>query len=428
MTSTTPLRMVIGAGGTGGHIYPGLATADAVRALVPDADISFSGTDRGLETTLVPAGGYPLRTVPMTPLARTRDCNLALFPLHLVRSVRLAMRQLREDRVDVVLGMGGYPSIPVVLAARLAGIPCLVHESNAVPGRANLLAALMTPHVATGFDPAHASWCRRGAFPSGGREVRHLGIPLPSAVASADRRRDREEARAHFGVHAGQRFVIVSGGSQGAESLNRASFDLATRWADRDDVRLLVKARAGQTDEARRRLRATGGDRVADVVSYIDRMDLAYVAADAAVTRSGSASVAELQHLGVPAVLVPYPHAPGDHQTHNARELVDTGQARLVADEHLTVDSLERALDDLASSPAPAPSPRHVGAATGLAAWAVDLARAGRVRRGRVPWADSPARWPSTTAATPSASRLHASSAPPSSPSTTTTPARKDHP
>jgi UDP-N-acetylglucosamine--N-acetylmuramyl-(pentapeptide) pyrophosphoryl-undecaprenol N-acetylglucosamine transferase len=371
--STDSLRVVIAAGGTGGHIYPGIATADAIRALVPDAEITFSGTTRGLETTLVPKAGYRLDTVPMKPFARCDDAHLIAFPFHLARSVRLAAKQLRRDHVDVVVGMGGYPSVPAVLAARLLGIPCVLHESNAVPGRANALAARVTRHIATGFDPAGARWCR-------GREVRYLGIPLDPRLADLDARASRQRARRHFGLSEGQRFLVVSGGSQGANSLNTVAAALAARWGERLDVRFLIKARAGDAERLRGELLATGADRVADVVDFIDRMDLAYAAADVAILRSGSATVAELQHLGTPAVLVPYPHAPGDHQTHNARALVQTGQARLVADDALGVDSLERAVDDLLRAGVrsrPGPS-RHADAAEALARWAIDLAASRR--------------------------------------------------
>ncbi|GAA4677934.1 UDP-N-acetylglucosamine--N-acetylmuramyl-(pentapeptide) pyrophosphoryl-undecaprenol N-acetylglucosamine transferase [Frondihabitans cladoniiphilus] len=369
--SRRPLRVVIGAGGTGGHIYPGLATADAIRMLVPDAVVSFSGTARGLETILVPRGGYPLDTVPMRPFVRSRGASRGAFPWHLGRSILVARRHLTRDSVDVVIGMGGYPSIPVVLAARSLGLPCLVHESNAVPGRANALAARFVAHVATGFPTESSRWCRAC-------EVRHVGVPLDRSIEGADV--DRARAREHFGMSDGQRLVVVSGGSQGAASLDEAAVQLAFLWKDRNDVRLLVKTRSGGSAAVVDRLEREGGERIATAVEFIDRMDFAYAAADAVVVRAGSATVAELQQSGTPAVLVPYPHAPGDHQTWNARLLTDAGQGVLIPDHELSAERLAASLDRLFASsrtPPPSNSP-HTGAAERLARWAIDLASARR--------------------------------------------------
>lgn len=372
MSHSTPLRVVIGAGGTGGHIYPGLATADAIRRLSPGARVTFSGTDRGLETTLVPAAGYDLDLVPMKPFARCSDAHLAAFPIHLGRSVARAAAQLRRERVDVVIGMGGYPSVPVVLAARILGIPALLHESNAVPGRANVLAARFVRNIATGFDPRDARWCR-------GRDVRHLGIPVVSALESVVAGALRPRARKAFDVNADQRLIVVSGGSLGASRLNRAAVDLAVRWRSRDDVRFVVKARPDDRAELEAVLARSGAGRVARIVDHIDSMDLAYAAADAMVLRAGSATIAELELMGTPAVLVPYPQAPGDHQTHNARALAETGQAVVVADHDLDASALAASLDALPAlrpvvTGAGGARPLHATAAESLARWALDLA------------------------------------------------------
>lgn len=374
MTPSSRLRVVIGAGGTGGHIYPGLAVADALLRLRPDAVVSFSGTPLGLEQDLVPRAGYRLDLVPMPPLARWSETPLAAFPFLAARSIRLALRQLQTEDVDVVVGMGGYPSVPVVVAARILRIPVLLHESNAVPGRANALAARLTRNIATGFAPGRARWCR-------GKDVRHVGFPISPAIAALDVPAARGEARAHFEVDTGRRFYVVSGGSQGAARLDTAAVRLAGMWRDRTDVQMLIKARADDADELGAELRASGGHRIASLVPHIDRMDLAYAAADAMVLRSGSATIAELEHVGTPAVLVPYPHAPGDHQTHNAAALAATRQARVVRDEELTAASLAEALSLLEvegrapEAAAIVPRDIHATAAESVARWAMDLAR-----------------------------------------------------
>lgn len=152
----TPPSVVIGAGGTGGHIYPGLALADALRRAAPDAVISFVGTERGLETSLVPGAGYRLHTVDMIPFDPALGARRYLLPAALLRSGMQCRTILREQRAQVAVGMGGYPSAPVVLGARMAGLPSVIHESNAVPGRANQFAARLTPHLTVAFDRSRA--------------------------------------------------------------------------------------------------------------------------------------------------------------------------------------------------------------------------------------------------------------------------------
>ncbi|MFD9014472.1 glycosyltransferase, partial [Streptomyces sp. NPDC059552] len=327
------LSVVIGAGGTGGHIYPGLALAEALRAAVPAAVVSFIGTERGLETELIPGAGYRLHTVDMIPFDPALGAKRYLLPAALLRSAHQARSVLRAQGAHVVVGMGGYPSAPAVLGARLAGLPAVIHESNAVPGRANQFAARLTPHVAVAFDRS------RGHL-SGGDRALTTGMPISAALAGLaqlprpDRAALRAEARRALGVPFGRRLVVFNGGSLGAVRLTGAAVALAGLWQGRDDVQLLVKTGPAALPGAVADLAASGGQRIARAVAYLDRMDLVYAAADLVVCRAGSATVAELAATGVPSVLVPYPYAPGDHQTHNARVLSDAGAGRSVTDSH----------------------------------------------------------------------------------------------
>ncbi|MFD7923572.1 glycosyltransferase [Streptomyces sp. NPDC059740] len=341
---TPPLSVVIGAGGTGGHIYPGLALADALRRAVPDARISFVGTERGLETRLIPEAGYRLHTVDMIPFDSSLGARRYLLPADLVRSGAQCRTILRDQGAQVAVGMGGYPSAPVIVGARLAGLPSLVHESNAVPGRANRFAARLTPNVALAFD-ASRPHLHRGA------DAVTVGMPISGALAALDRTARRAEARAALGVPAGARLLLVNGGSLGAARLTEAALGLAERWAGRDDLRLLIKTGPAAHAAAQERLAVTGGHRVAAAVPYVDRMDLAYAAADLVVCRAGAATVAELAATGTPAVLVPYPHAPGDHQTHNARVLTDAGAGLLLPDAHTTAERLADLAGPLLADP-----------------------------------------------------------------------------
>ncbi|MEU2908071.1 N-acetylglucosaminyl transferase [Streptomyces sp. TSRI0445] len=354
----TPLSVVIGAGGTGGHIYPGLALAEALRRADPDAVISFIGTERGLETTLIPAAGYRLHTVDMIPFDPALGAKRFLLPAALLRSGAQARSVLRTQKARVVVGMGGYPSAPAIVGAKMAGLPSVIHESNAVPGRANQFAARLTEHLTVAFDGSRAHL-------SGGERARTVGMPIAASLAALDRPALREEARRAFGIPEGARVVLFNGGSLGAARLTAAAVGLAARWRGRGDVHLLIKTGPAALAETRQKLIQAGAGTaghphgpdagvrpVAQAVPYLDRMDLAYAVADLVVCRAGSATIAELATTGVPAVLVPYPHAPGDHQTHNARVLSDAGAAYLVPDAETTADRLADIVGPLLADPA----------------------------------------------------------------------------
>ncbi len=326
-------------------IYPGLALADALRRAVPDAVISFVGTERGLETRLIPKAGYRLHTVDMIPFDPSLGARRYLLPAALLRSGAQCRAILKEQKAQVAVGMGGYPSAPVILGARLAGLPSLIHESNAVPGRANQFAARLTPHIALAFD-------RSREHLAGGERAETVGMPLVGPLAELDRERLRPDARWALGVPDGARLLLVNGGSLGAARLTEAAVGLAGRYRGRKDLRLLIKTGPAALEETRALLAANGGDAVAEAVPYVDRMDLAYAAADLVVCRAGSATVAELATIGMPAVLVPYPHAPGDHQTHNARVLSDAGAALLLPDPQTSADRLDELVTPLLDDPA----------------------------------------------------------------------------
>ncbi|MET8685863.1 UDP-N-acetylglucosamine--N-acetylmuramyl-(pentapeptide) pyrophosphoryl-undecaprenol N-acetylglucosamine transferase [Streptomyces sp. NPDC004732] len=338
------LSVVIGAGGTGGHIYPGLALADALRRAVPGAVISFVGTERGLETRLIPDAGYRLHTVDMIPFDPSLGARRYLLPAALMKSGAQCRTILREQGAQVAVGMGGYPSAPVIVGARMTGLPSLIHESNAVPGRANRFAARLTPNIAVAFD-------RSRAHLPGGERAHTTGMPIAAPLAALDRAALRPEARRELGVPPGARLILFNGGSLGAARLTAAAVGLAARWRDRRDVHLLIKTGPAALEETQARLAAEGGDAVARAVPYLDRMDLSYAAADLVVCRAGSATVAELAATGVPAVLVPYPHAPGDHQTHNARVLSDAGAGLLLPDAETTDERLAQLLGPLLADP-----------------------------------------------------------------------------
>lgn len=353
--------IVVAAGGTGGHIYPGLATADAIRAL-SDATVTFVGTPRGLEQSLIPPAGYALELVDMVPWRGAR--RSAGFAVSTMRASRQAGRVLRRLGADAVVAMGGYPSLPTVLAARRARIPVVIHESGATGGRANRLNARFTQNVALSFASA-ASY-----FP--GRQVRVVGMPLSDNFSRFDRDALRPAARAQYGMRDDQTMVLINGGSQGSVTLNNLAVGLAQRWAGRDDIKIVLKTGPHEVE-------ATP---VLEPVRYLpDPMTNAYAAADVAVTRAGAGTVAELATCGLPSILVPYPFSLDDDQGHNARVLVDAGAAVLLRDPEATAEVVGPKLEEWMASPdilatmaAAANGAGHAHAATTLAKWVLELA------------------------------------------------------
>nr|WP_218849418.1 undecaprenyldiphospho-muramoylpentapeptide beta-N-acetylglucosaminyltransferase [Nocardioides perillae] len=320
-------------GGTAGHTSPLLATADALRRAEPGVEITCIGTARGLETRVVPAAGYPLELVPPVPLPRRPGVDLLRVPGRLRGAVAEAGALLDRLRPDVVVGYGGYVSVPVYLAARRRA-PVVVHEQNALPGVANRLGARLARRVAVSFPGTPLP------------RAEHVGLPLRTMVARVDRPARRAEARAHFGLDAERPTLLVTGGSQGARRLNEAVLGAAPALAAAGVQVLHV---AGPKNEVAAPASAgAGGPYV--VVPYVDRMDLAYAAADLVVCRAGANSVAEAAAVGLPAVYVPLPIGNGEQEL-NARPVVDAGGGLLVADAALTSEWVAAHVPDLLGDP-----------------------------------------------------------------------------
>lgn len=372
--------IVIAAGGTGGHIFPGLALADALRRRDPSTPVSFIGTPRGLERSIIPKRGYRLQLIDMKPFERRIGLGPLLTIVSLVRATRQARKTLRAGRTAMVVGMGGYASLPVLAAARWLRLPSLLHESGAVPGLSNRVAARMTSHVALAFEDA------AGGFPRSVRP-RIVGMPLDPSIAGLDRPSLLREARAAFDLPAGGRVLLVLGGSLGARRLNDVGVELASRWSDRGDLRILLKTGADHVQGVQTELEQRGLSHLVRCVAFLDRMDLAYAAADVALCRAGAGTVAELAAAGLPSILVPYPHAPRDHQTANARPLARAGGAAIVPDSEADADRIGAIAEDIFGNEellirmsAGARSLANPTAADDLAAWVLELAGAGRIQ------------------------------------------------
>jgi UDP-N-acetylglucosamine--N-acetylmuramyl-(pentapeptide) pyrophosphoryl-undecaprenol N-acetylglucosamine transferase len=308
------VHVVLAGGGSAGHVEPMMNTADALRRKDSGIGVSALGTAEGLESRLVPLRGYRLAVVPKVPLPRRPTLDLLRVPGRLRAAVRDARAHLDEVDASVVVGFGGYVSVPAYLAARRRGTPIVVHEANARAGIANRLGARWAVTVAVAVDGA-----LQGA--------RVIGIPLRQQISQLDRPASRAAARASFGLQDGP-VLLVTGGSQGARSINVAVVEAAGALADAG-VQVLHVTGPKQGEQVRT---ALGTAPVTHhVLDYVDRMDQAYAAADLVLCRAGAMTCAELAAVGLPAVYVPLPIGNGE-QALNARPTVDAGGGLLVDD------------------------------------------------------------------------------------------------
>lgn len=328
------MKLLIAGGGTGGHLFPGIAVAEELLTRKAGNEVLFVGTRRGLEARLLPELGYPVRFVSVTGLKGTglgrRIGGFARLPTALFESARI----LRRFRPDLAVGVGGYASGPTILAARLCGIPTVVLEQNSVPGTTNRILGRLVDAVFVAFPDS------RRFFP--GHKVRVLGNPI---------RRQLLANFLHGNAPDNDRFnVLVLGGSQGARGLNRIAADAAQRLAG-EPIRWVHQTGARDLESVQTAY-AEGDPRVeVEAVPFIEDMSAAYRRADLVVGRAGATSIAELTVAKKASVLVPFPHATDDHQTLNARVLVDAGAAICCPEATLSADGLAETIHALCRDP-----------------------------------------------------------------------------
>lgn len=356
------MRVLIAGGGTGGHIIPALAIAHALRDSY-SAEVRFVGTERGLETRLVPQAGYPLDLITVGQLNQvswsTRFKTLSGLPRAALDCIRL----LGRFRPAVVIGVGGYASGPAMLAAVLRRVPALAFEPNAVPGMANRIIGRWVSMAAVNFAATSRYF----------RNAKVTGIPVRAAFFELKPKPESDP-----------RHLLVFGGSQGARALNRCMPEVIGALLDRVPGLTVLHqagARNAETTEAAYRASGAPPDRWR-VAAYLDDMPRQFGAADLILSRSGAATVAELAAAGKPSLLVPFPRAADDHQRRNAEVLSHAGAARLLLEEQMNRESLLRELATLLLQPEElramgvrARALAHPGAAQGIAAMAVGLAR-----------------------------------------------------
>ena len=345
------MRLLVAGGGTGGHLYPGIAIAEEVMRR-PDGAVLFVGTARGLETKLVPAAGFPLELLQVSGLKgmswKSRLEGVGRLPRAFAASVAI----VRRFRPDVVLGVGGYASGPLVLAARMLGYPTAIQEQNSLPGVTNRVLGRLVSRVFVAFEDARPSF-PRGKAELLGNPVRERFLRAAAEAQQARGARPTLEAASSEGP-----FLLVVGGSQGARAVNERVVDAMALLAARGRLpRVLHQAGAG--DEARTRARygeagldaALAEGRI-DLRPYLDDMPAALARASLVVGRAGALTLAELAIIGRPAVLIPLPTAADDHQTRNAQAFAQAGAAVLLRQDDATPSHLADTLADLLGAPA----------------------------------------------------------------------------
>ena len=313
------MHVVLAGGGTAGHIEPALALADALRRNDPTIGITALGTASGLETRLVPERGYELALIPKVALPRKATPELITLPGRLRGTVKAVQDVLDRTKADAVVGFGGYVAMSAYLAAKRSGVPIVVHEANARPGVANKIGARYSDFVAVSTPESKL------------RDARYVGIPLRRTIATLDRQAARPEARAYFGLDQRLPTLLVSGGSQGARRLNETVQSIAPRL---QQYGVQILHAVGPKNELPV-IDDIPGMPPYRVVPYLDRMDLAYAAADMMLCRAGAMTVAELSAVGLPAAYVPLPIGNGEQRL-NAQPVVRAGGGLLVDDAELS--------------------------------------------------------------------------------------------
>ena len=329
------MRLLIAGGGTGGHLFPGVALAEELRARDPDAAIRFVGTRRGIEARVLPELGWELALIELSGLKTDGALGAIRGVFRLPRALWQARKVIKQFRPDAVIGVGGYASGPVVLMARLGRIPTAICEQNSIPGLTNKILGRVARAVFLSFDESRRFFKPKKTTLSGNPVRRDLVAKLATATP----------APADGTVH-----VLVCGGSQGAVAVNElASQALATLAKS---APLSIVHQTGDRDLAATQARYAAAGVAAECRPFIKDMAAAYQAADIIIGRAGATTVAELAIAGKPALFIPYPFAADNHQEINAREMADAGAALMFRQSELTADKLADALRPLLADPA----------------------------------------------------------------------------
>ena len=328
-------KVVISGGGTGGHIFPAIAIADALKRRFPEADILFIGAKGRMEMERVPKAGYPIEGLWISGM--TKDIRALSLPFKLASSLTKARRILKRFQPDVVIGVGGFASGPTLKAANWLGIPTVIQEQNSYPGKTNRNVGKKAKAICVAYDHME-QW-----FPT--ERIHLTGNPLRANIAAKG---TREEAAEYFHVDATKPTVLLVGGSQGALGINKGISAQLNAFKD-SNMQLIWQTGKTYIQQAQEEVKALGLENKVKPTVFIDRMDLAYTIADVVISRAGAMSISELALVQKPVIFVPLPTAAEDHQTKNAQRLVDAEAALMVKNaetETQLVPALLKLIDD----------------------------------------------------------------------------------
>ena len=328
------MKILIAGGGTGGHIYPGIAVAEELKRLDPTIEIRFVGGDRGLEGRVVPEAGFELVTIAARGLPRRAPWKVPGALLANTGAFFASIGIIHSWRPDVVLGTGGYVSAPVIVAAWLARRPIVLQEQNSVPGLTNRLLARVADEVHLAFSESRGWFARKD-------RLKLSGNPVRREILSGE----RKPALARFGLAEGVPTAFVFGGSRGARRINEAALDAIQKLRGHLNAQFILQT--GKEDFAWAKDKAEAQGLPVTVVPYLTHIHEAYAAADLVVCRAGAMTLAEIAACGVPSILVPYPFAAYNHQEVNAQNLAERGGAVTIKDGELTGERLAHELSRL---------------------------------------------------------------------------------
>lgn len=332
------MRIVVSGGGTGGHLFPALAIAKELEVSITDLQVTFVGTVKGIESKIIPKEGYELRYVRSEGLVGKGFLGTVKSLLKIPLSLKDSYKILRDIRPDLVIGVGGYSSGPVLLVAKLSGIPTMIHEQNTVPGLANRMLGKFVDTIAVSYQESIKS------FPP--ERTWLTGNPVRKEILSGD----REKGYDRFSLDKDRFTVFIFGGSSGAATINRAAGE-ALEFLEpyKDKIQFLHQTGNRDFDSVKNKYHTEGFK--GTVIPFAYEMADAYAVADLVVARAGATTLAELTACGKASILVPYPYAAGNHQEVNARKLLDIGAARMILDSELDGELLSGMIINLMNEP-----------------------------------------------------------------------------
>lgn len=332
------MKVILTGGCTGGHIYPALAIGDKFREMDPANEVIYVAHPHGMETTIVPEAGYELKLVTAQWFDRSNPVRLIKTVLETLKGRAEAYKIIKEFKPDVVVSTGSFVSVPVVLAAAKAGVPVYIHEQNAFPGISNRLLTRYANKVFLGFNGGHEYFKEP-------EKLMYVGNPVRKDFYG----RSREEDRAALGIGDEQLVIMIFGGSLGSDAINEIGYELAEKYAGRDDVTIIWGTGRKYNEEVMKELEASGlsGAENLRVSAYISNMPAILSASDLVISRSGALSVAEVTMSGRAAIFVPSPNVTADHQYYNAKAVADVGGAVIVREDDNTATRVMGIVEEL---------------------------------------------------------------------------------